>query len=416
MTIIKKEHLYLPQKNFDLSKWAVNASDQFSNKKEYWENIKNYVVGSPTIYDMILPDAYFSGDCNELIKQKTRNMQEYYKNNIFYDLGPCMVLVNRSTKFHKNRLGIVLNVDIEEYGADENVNKSIMPIEKNNVDRIPPKVQIRKDAIFEFPYAIVLYDDRTLNIAENVFKNKQDLEQLYNFNLNMGGGHLDGYKIKETGEILKNFETLLIAGKQQATPKPLFLVAKGINCFATAQEHWNNIKNNLSEDEKQIHPARYMAVEAVNINSSAVEFKPVHRVIYNAGRRFVKGLKKLFKVNHKKVDGSEYASYQAICNNKEILFDLPTNSALAIKMVQDYIDKSLEDQLEMSLDFVYDEEKVKEICNKNKKAVGIIMPTINKNEIFDFVAKNGALPRKSFAIGEPEECRYQLEAHKIKFI
>ncbi len=416
MTIIKKEHLYLPQKNFDLSKWAVNASDQFSNKKEYWENVKNYVVGSPTVFDMILPDAYFDLEYHEKIKQMSKNMQEYYKNNLFYDLGMCMVLVNRSTKFHKNRLGIVLNVDIEEFGTDVSLNKQIMPLEKNNVDRIPPKVEMRKDAIFEFPYSIVLYDDRVQNIAENLFKEKDTLEKLYSFNLNMGGGHLYGYKVKDADEVIKSFETLAQANNQGEAKKPLFLVAKGINSFATALEHWNNIKVNLSEEERQIHPARYMAVEAININSSAIEFKPVHRVVYNAGRCFVRGLKKLFKVNHKKVDGSEYATYKIIYKNKEILFDLPNNSAEAIKKVQDYIDSRLENKLEMSLDFVYDEEKVKDICDKNKKAVGIFMPTLNKNEVFDFVAINGTLPRKAFSIGEPEECRYQLEAHKIKFI
>jgi len=46
--------------------------------------------------------------------------------------------------------------------------------------------------------------------------------------------------------------------------------------------------------------------------------------------------------------------------------------------------------------------------------VGIFMPTISKDGLFDYCFRRGALPRKSFSMGNAEDKRYYLESKKIK--
>ena len=311
-------------------------------------------------------------------------------------------------------------IDLEEYTFKADEPALIKATEGTIIDRIPPRVEIRKEAIFELPHIMLLYDDRELKIAENLFANKDQLEQVYNFYLNMEGGQLTGYKIKDVNSVMNKFEELLnpeYLQKTFNTDKPLlFAVGDGNHSLATAKEHWNRVKVNLTEEEQSAHPARFALVEAINIHDEGIEFEPIHRVVFNGGKRFIRGLKKLFKVNPKKADPSTYSVQKLIVNNEETEFYLPSNSPLAIKMVQDYIDKFVAKKFEVSVDYIHGEEDLKAVCAKKLNSVGITMPTINKNQLFEFIIKHGALPRKSFSIGEAREKRYYLEAHKIRLV
>ena len=82
MSCIVKQRLCLPKRGLDLSKWSVIACDQFSADKEYWEKVKNYVSGSPTTLDLILPEAYLSNDNSSLIGDINKNMIAYNTNNL----------------------------------------------------------------------------------------------------------------------------------------------------------------------------------------------------------------------------------------------------------------------------------------------------------------------------------------------
>ena len=98
---------------------------------------------------------------------------------------------------------------------------------------------------------------------------------------------------------------------------------------------------------------------------------------------------------------------------KEEKFRLPNNTAKAIKLVQDYIEKSILQNKKLVVDYIHDENNVINECN-NKNALGIFLPTLEKNEIFEYVIKNGPLPKKSFSIGKSIEKRYYLEGRIIK--
>lgn len=416
MSIIKKQHIYLPRKIFDMSKWAVIACDQFTSEPEYWERLKSYVDGAPTTLDLIFPELYLSKDNSERIKQINNHMKDYYDKKLLEDEGMCMILVNRSTKQHPKRLGIMLNVDLEAYDFRPDVPALIKATEGTIIERIPPRVEIRKDSIFELPHIMLLYDDRDEHIADKLYENRGSLEKVYDFNLNMDGGHLEGYKIKDVDGVIAKFDKLLTPEYLKKTFNSetplLFAVGDGNHSLATAKEHWNRLKATLPAELLENHPARYALVEVVNIHDAGIEFSPIFRVVKNASSKFVKGLKKLYRPNK----GESVNTQTLIVNGKEETFDLPNNSPLAIKMVQEYIDECLADEIEMTVDYIHGLDSLKDICSKDKTAVGITLPTLDKTQLFEFVIKHGVLPRKAFSIGEAREKRYYLEAHKIKLV
>lgn len=420
MSIIKKQHIFLPKKHLDYSKWAVIACGQYSSEPEYWEKLSGYVDANPSTLNLVLPEIYFGRDNSERIKNINKNMRTYYEKGLLEDAGLCMILVNRSTKEHPKRLGIVLAVDLEAFDFKPDCTSLVRPTEGTIFERIPPRMEIRRDAIFELPHAMLLYDDREQKIAETLFENRNNLEQVYDFELNMEGGHLSGWKIKDMDSVIEKFDLLLTPEYLQKTfntnTPVLFAVGDGNHSLATAKAHWNNVKKIISEQEIENHPARFALVEAVNIQDEGIEFSPIYRLVKNADRRFLKDLQNLYKVNVNKVEKDSYMAQKIFIGQEELNYNLPKNSPIAIKMVQEYIEKEVAEQLEMSVDYVHSLESLKEICAKNPKAIGITLPTLNKNELFEFVIKHGILPRKAFSLGIAKEKRYYFEAHKIKLV
>ena len=61
-----------------------------------------------------------------------------------------------------------------------------------------------------------------------------------------------------------------------------------------------------------------------------------------------------------------------------------------------------------------DEENLKRIVDENALKVGVLFDKIDKKDLFGYVSRNGALPRKTFSMGEGVEKRYYLEGRMIK--
>ena len=46
--------------------------------------------------------------------------------------------------------------------------------------------------------------------------------------------------------------------------------------------------------------------------------------------------------------------------------------------------------------------------------MAFLLPPMNKRALFPTVIREGALPRKTFSMGEPHDKRFYLEARKIR--
>lgn len=406
MEIIKSMPILLPKKNIDLSKWAVVACDQYTSEKAYWENLSKYVGDSYSTLNIVFPEVYLGhGDENRIAKIND-TMRSYIKDDIFDVFENCFVLVDRVTADGKRRLGLVIAVDLEEYDYSPSSNARIKATEGTVIERIPPRVKIRKNALLELPHVMLLMDDREQKIIESLYENKDKLEKLYDFDLNMNGGHIAGYKVDNVDEVINKIYGLLdkdyqrrIYGKETSI---LFSVGDGNHSLATAKTHWDNVKRTLSEKERENHPARYALCELVNLNGEGLDFEPIHRVVFGVTKSDVEKMQERF---------NEGASVEMVLDEETYYIKANENAPKAIDEIQSHLDELVKEG-KASVDYVHGRQNTLDVA-KSENGLAIFMPTIKKEELFSYIIEKGVLPRKSFSMGEANDKRYYLEAKYI---
>lgn len=405
--VIKVSDILLPRLGVDLEKWAVVACDQFTSQPEYWKEVESFCEGAPSTFNLIYPEVYLNEDKEQRIETINSAMESYLACNLFRTVGNSFILVERDTKYQKGRLGLMMAVDLETYDYTPFAPAYIRATEGTIVDRIPPRVQIRRHASLELPHIMLLIDDRDNTVIEPLYENRDTLELLYDTDLNMGGGHIRGYKVENTDEILAKIYALLDNDVQKKkygeVTNFLFAVGDGNHSLATAKAHWEEIKKTITADKWQNHPARFALVEVENLHGDALMFEPIHRVVFGAGEDFEKVIVDAMKGPREVI---------MFTRDKKYVVHTEADSIDAIKAIQDFIDNYIKTHEGVSVDYVHGADYLAEVVEKHN-GVGIIMPAPEKNSLFDFIIRKGVMPRKSFSMGEAEEKRYYLEAKKI---
>ena len=400
---VKAPHILLPRKDVDWSKYACIACDQYTSNVEYWDSLVESIGDEVSTFNMIYPEAYLENTNNEeYISRINQNIDSYLKNNDLIDIGKCFILVERVTSYGIRRLGLVLSVDLEDYSFEKGSKALIRASEATIVERIPPRLKIRKDADIELPHILVLFDDPYKEIVEPLYQNRDQLEKVYDFELNKDGGHIRGYKVENTDEIIGKFHKLLVKNNNGL----LFIVGDGNHSLATAKAHWELIKKDLTPEEQENHPARYALVEANNLYDDGIIFEPIHRVMFNVDNDFEKELRERVK--------GDFISFTYTKEEGKKELRMNKNAPMAYLQVQTFLDEYLKYHPQTKIDFIHDEEELLAVADKNTNSVAIAMPALTKGDLFDYLAKDRVLPRKSFSMGHANEKRYYLEAKKIK--
>lgn len=388
--------ILLPRAGTDMHAWAVIACDQHTSDSVYWSELEKTVGEKPSTLRLTLPEIYLDkADCAERIGNIAKAMREYRNGGVFRKLPKGFVLVRRETPYSPVRTGIVLAVDLEEYSYEKQSNASIRATEATILERIPPRLKIRECAELEFPHIMLLYDDPQ-DVVLGELKGRTDLETLYNFELNMGGGHVCGQFVSEYEEVIRRFESLKKDGL-------LFMVGDGNHSLASAKALWEKIKADLPACEQETHPARYALCEAVNLYDEGIRFEAIHRLVKGVDTAdFIKSFSGTGKGN-----GAFYVS------GKKQSISLPEEAADAVRAVDSYILEYVSKK-GGSVDYIHGEQALAQLTRENPDYVGISLPKMDKGELFGQVQRFGSLPRKTFSMGESEEKRYYIEGKEIR--
>ncbi|HRX92456.1 MAG TPA: DUF1015 domain-containing protein, partial [Candidatus Izemoplasmatales bacterium] len=280
MEVVSSKEILLPKQSIDHTLWSVIACDQFTSEISYWERLRQQVEDVPSTYHLILPEAYLHLGFETRIQSANSNMNLYLRSNIF-DTVSNPIIIDRKTPYHEHRYGLLLTIDLEEYEYMPGKKGRIVASEKTVLDRIPPRVKIRENAPIELPHILVLFDDVDGLIAKTA-SDTRNMKKLYDFDLNMGGGHITGHLLEKSAELLAKIN-------EQIEKTPL-IVGDGNHSLASAKVCWENLKKNLPEEELVGHPARYALVELESIYDKGLAFEPIHRVIYRPGDDFLEDL------------------------------------------------------------------------------------------------------------------------------
>ena len=414
----KSANILLP-KNVDMTKWSVVACDQYTSEPEYWKEVNDVVGDSPSTLRLTLPEIYLESDnVNERISEINNTMEEYVNNDLFVEYKDTMIYLQRTQNDGKIREGLIGVVDLEDYSFEKGSQTLIRATEKTVIERIPPRVKVRENALLELPHIMILIDDDKKDVIEPLSRLVSENDKVYDFDLMQRGGHVKGYKLNK--DIIDNInEKLELLADQNNFNKKygvsdkgvlLFAMGDGNHSLATAKTCYENLKKTMSEEEYLNNPARYALVELVNLHSSALEFEPIHRVVFNTDpHNMLSELYKYYEINE---DGNgQEVEIVTKDFDKKIYISNP-KSNIAVGSIQMFLDDYLYKN-DGKIDYIHGDDTTREM-GSGVNNIGFLFKVMGKEELFKTVILDGALPRKTFSMGHSYDKRYYLESRKIK--
>lgn len=430
--IVKTPDILLPNASIDLEKWAVIACDQYTSNEPYWKKVEAFVGDSPSTLNLIFPEFYL-GKIDEAakIKEIRDAMNDYVAKNVLEN-HHGMILVERKIK-NATRYGLMAAIDLDAYDYTRTSTSWIRATEGTVAERIPPRMKIREGAPLELPHILVLVDDTEKLLIEPLVAMKDLLPVVYDFDLMMGSGHIRGYSLADPKVEAGIFEALAKLQSDESLAEKygplnernriLFAIGDGNHSLATAKEIWEKNKKEWGPN----HPARYAMVELENLHDPAQEFEPIHRIVL--------GLKSPLRGAFEKEFGSDLTieafpdtdaliaavdqtkvgvqSFGLMENGENLMvtFKHP-RSALCVGSVQQFLDQLKKEGAFEEVDYLHGTEELTELSKKPSNA-GIYLPPVQKHGFFEGIIKDGALPRKTFSMGEAFEKRFYIEARRI---
>lgn len=398
--------ILLPKGGFET--WSVVACDQYTSQPEYWEETEKIVGAAPSTLRLIFPEVYLErGGRAERIDTINRTMAEYRQNGVFAALKNHYVLLERTMAGGAVRRGLMGCVDLEDYAFLPGEQPLIRATEGTVLDRIPPRVEIRKAAPLELPHIMLLIDDPDKSVIEPLFE--QSLPVCYDFDLMQGGGHLKGYALSgEAAErVNARLSPLADADRYEKGGKPfLFAVGDGNHSLATAKTCWEQLKATLSPAEQADHPARFALVELVNVHDDALVFEPIHRIVTGCDPQALLAKMQAYADAQ---TGKNVQTVTVCRGGAKTDFTFPrATDALTVGTLQRFLDEGSFG----TIDYIHGADVVEALA-KAGDAVGFLLPAMDKGDLFRSVVFDGALPRKTFSMGEACEKRYYLEARAL---
>lgn len=405
-------------KNENMEKWCVVACDQYTSEPSYWSEVESIVGDNPSTLRLTLPEIYLEDDdVSERIKKINETMSNYLDEGIFKTLENSMIYVERTTLDGRVRKGIIGKIDLEDYDYNKGSETMVRATEKTVIERIPPRMKVRENALIELPHIMLLIDDEKKDIIDSLDKVVTKDEMVYDVDLMQKGGHITGYKLKDenVNDILNKLDALadknVFEDKYGVSDKGvlLFAVGDGNHSLATAKATYNKLKeSNASLDV--LNKARYALVEVVNLHSDALEFEPIHRVLFDIDTDdFMRELNKYYDINKTKMGQKIHIITKDI--DDDFYIDNP-KSNLAVGSIQLFIDEYLGNH-KGRVDYIHGDDVTRSL-GKKENNIGILLPKMEKNDLFKTVILDGALPRKTFSMGHSYDKRYYLEARKIR--
>ena len=332
----------------------------------------------------------------------------------------------------------MLALDLERYDFSKGSQSLIRATEGTIIERLPPRIKIREGAPLELPHIMVLIDDPQCTVIEPLAKQKVSLQPVYDFELMLGSGHLAGWRVENPAleaQIVQALESLSdpqtfarkygVGSSQQVL---LFAMGDGNHSLATAKAIWEKIKTqagnaNLAAD----HPARFALVEIENVHDDALAFEPIHRVLFGVRHDPLAALSGYFGASYAyEPSASAAAMIEAVdhASGQRQAFGVVTPQGcgvawistppanLAVGTLQVFLDAYLKNGGAEKIDYVHGEDVVKTLGVQPGNA-SFYLPAMSKGDLFKTVILDGALPRKTFSMGEAEEKRFYVEARKI---
>jgi hypothetical protein len=297
-------------------------------------------------------------------------------------------------------------------------------------------MKIREGAVLELPHILVLIDDPQRTVIEPVggqSGSPAKMEKLYDFELMMGSGHLTGYRVVDPAleaQVISALRTLADpqafrqkygVGEDQSVL--LFAMGDGNHSLATAKAVWEKMKPQVGMD----HPARYALVEIENVHDEGLAFEPIHRLLFGVKGDICQELETYFGgkvritpcpdcIEMERIIETESSGKQVfglVIQHEGMVVEIenPTSN-LAVGTLQSFLDDFLAGGGASKIDYLHGKCVLCKLTSP-PDSIGFYLPHMEKSDLFKTVILDGALPRKTFSMGEAREKRFYMESRRI---
>ncbi len=379
----------------DFQKWAVVACDQYTSEPEYWKEVEEFVGDEPSALKIILPEVYLQKDNSERISKINATMKDYIENGVFNAVKDTFIYVEREVSGNKTRKGVIGLIKLDDYSYEKNSNALIRATEATVVERIPPRVEIRKDALLELPHVMLLIDDKDNTVIEKLSLKTDSFNKVYDFDLMQNSGKIKGYALdKSTVCDVQN----TLKNLAQKNDNFLFAVGDGNHSLATAKEC----------------KSEYAMVEVVNIHDLSLEFEPIYRVLFGVNPKEVieKFVTDLGDESHH-YTGADAQIFTCVFGNEEVKVSVKPTGKLPISTLQKWLDDYISTNKDVKVDYIHGEDVVYSLASQ-PNTLGFIFEGMQKSDLFPAIKQDGSLPRKTFSMGNACDKRFYIEARLIK--
>ncbi len=387
--------ILLPKNNF--GNWSVIACDQYTSEPAYWDGVRQAAGDKPSAFNIVLPEVYLSDDDTEKIAKINSTMAEYLENGVFDCYENTVIYTERTLKNGKIRKGIVGLIDLEDYDYVKGATTSIRATEQTVIERIPPRVKIRKDAPLEIPHVMLLIDDPKNTVIEPIAAKTTEYKKLYDFTLMQNAGSIKGYAVNEgdASALQAALNNLALSSEDGL----LFAVGDGNHSLASAKECY-----------KSGQGPRYTLVEVVNIHDSSLEFEPIYRVLFGVEPEQV--INDFVTAGGGEYYGADAQKFTCVFGNTAKEISVKPSGKLCVATLQSFLDDYIKGT-DIKIDYIHGEDSVKKLCER-ENTLGFLFDGMEKSDLFVAVSADGSLPRKTFSMGCADDKRFYLEARKIK--
>ena len=402
--------ILLPAAGVPLDPWACIAVDQFTSQPEYWQRAEHLADGKPSTLHIVLPEAYLGTPQETERLESIRRTMEEYRKTVLTRKVHGYVYVERTQMDGTVRQGLVGAVDLDAYDYAKGSKPAIRPSESTVVERIPPRLKVRRGATLETPHVMMLADDADCTLIEPIGLMKNQLPPLYDGELMLGGGHLRGWAVEDPA-LIAQIDSALAALADPAAfarrwpaakgQQPMVLaVGDGNHSLATAKAYWEELKPTLSEEQRRTHPARWCLAEVCNVHSPAIEIEPIHRVVFGVdARELYAALDAWDQQQGSSTTMSDQRLRLADAHGESAVALANPPAPLTVGSVEAFLADFLPAHPGVTVDYIHGESTALALASDPAKpATAILLPDFAKADLFKGVVLGGVLPRKTFSI------------------
>lgn len=399
----------------DGTKWSVVACDQYTSDPAYWQAVDAFVGNAPSTLRLMLPEVFLAESADRIPTIHAAMKRALAE--ILVSHPNAMIALERTQADGRVRRGIVGAVDLETYDYNKGSTSPVRATEGTVLERIPPRVAVRRGAPLELSHVMLLIDDPDRTVIEPLFP--RAAAPVYDFDLMRNGGHVRGSLLSaaEQNSVADALAALVTPeemrkkyGSSSLAPL-LFAVGDGNHSLASAKAYYEELKASLG-DAALSHPARYALAEVVNVHDAALDFEPIYRVVFGADPA---DLLASFRAYVSRLNGNADAqTIAALWNGKTENVSVPNpEKQLAVGTLQTFLDGYLAAHPSVTVDYIHGEDAVRSLVAANPSNVGFLFDGMQKSDLFRTVLYDGALPRKTFSMGHAHDKRFYLECRGI---